>query len=175
MKKLIIIITVFSALLSGCEKSTDIQENRTLPQQKSNNSGIYPTTYNILDSALASDRRSDYLLKNRYLHSSLNPFGFCDWNGDPVFRGTPPYKADFTESEAIRIIKEFVKNNSAETGIVNPDYIDFSKSGKETGYAGSVLWHFRTKNQRVDNVEILHSSVLFDFTNTNLTLCLGNW
>jgi|WetSurMetagenome_2_1015567.scaffolds.fasta_scaffold48375_4 hypothetical protein len=168
MKRLFIIILLFSALLSGCEKSTD-------PQQKFSNSGVYPTTYMKLDSTLTIQRRSDYLLKNKYLYSSLNTFGFCDWNGDPLLRGTPPYKGDVSESEAITIIKEFVSNNSSETGISNLDYLDFSKPDKETGYAGSILWYFHSQNQKVDNIEILNSSILFVLTNKCITTCLHNW
>jgi len=175
MKRLFIIILLFSALLYGCEKSTDPQQKSTVPQQKSSNSGIYPTTYMKLDSILIIQRRSDYLMKNQYLHSSLNTFGFCDWNGDPLYRGTPAYKGNVSESEAITIIKEFVSNNSTETGISNPEYLDFSQSDKETGYAGSILWYFKSQNQKVDNIEILNSSILFVLTNKCLTTCLHNW
>jgi hypothetical protein len=115
------------------------------------------------------------LIKNQYLHSSLNTFGFCDWNGDPLLRGTPPYKGDVSESEAITIIKEFVSKNSSETGISNLEYLDFSKPNKETGFAGSILWYFHSQNQKVDNIEILNSSILFVLTNKCLTTCLGNW
>jgi hypothetical protein len=128
-----------------------------------------------LDSTLIIQRRSDYLIKNQYLHSSLNTFGFCDWNGDPLMRGTPPYKGDVSESDAITIIKEFVSKNSSELGISNLEYLDFSKPDKQTGYAGSILWYVRSQNQKVDNIEILNSSILFVLTNKCLTTCLGNW
>lgn len=175
MKRLFIIILLFSALFSGCEKSTDPQQKSTGPQQKSSNSGVYPTTYMKLDSTLVIQRRADYLMKNQYLHSSLNTFGFCDWNGDPLLRGTPPYKGDVSESEARTIIKEFVSKNSSETGISNPDYLDFSKPEKDTGYAGSILWYFHTQNQKVDNIEILNSSILFVLQNKYIATCLHNW
>jgi hypothetical protein len=168
MKRSIVLILLFSALLSGCEKSP-------YPQQKSSNSGIYPTTYMKLDSTLIIQRRSDYLIKNQYLHSSLNTFGFCDWNGDLLLRGMPPYKGDVTESEAKAIIKEFISKNSFETGVSNLEYLDFAGSGKETGYAGSILWHIHSQNQKVDNIEIMNSSIMFGLTNKNLTVCLGNW
>ena len=168
MKRLIIIIFLLSALLSGCEKITS-------PQQKSSKSGVYPSTYMKLDSTLIMQRRSDYLNKNQYLHSSLNTFGFCDWNGDPLLRGTPPYKGDVSESEARTIIKEFVSKNSSETGISNPEYLDFSKPEKDTGYAGSILWYFHTQNQKVDNIEILNSSILFVLQNKYIATCLHNW
>jgi hypothetical protein len=175
MKRLFVIILFFSTLLFGCEKSPYPQQKSTVPQQKSSNSGIYPTTYLKLDTALVIQRRSDYLMKNQYMHSSLNTFGFCDWNGDPDFRGIPPYKGDVSESEAITIIKEFVSKNSTETGIISPDYLDFSQSDKETGYAGSVLWYFKSINQKVDDIEIMNSSILFVLSNENLTTCLHNW
>lgn len=169
------IILLFSALLFGCEKSTDPQQESTGPQQKSSNSGIYPTTYMKLDSTLIIQKRSDYLMKNQYMRSSLNTFGFCDWNGDPLMRGTPPYKGDVSESEARTIINEFVSKNSTETGIRNPDYLVFSKPEKEMGYAGSILWYFQTQNQKVDNIEILNSSILFVLQNKYISTCLHNW
>ncbi len=175
MKRIFIIILLFSTLLYGCEKSTDTQQKIAGPQQKSSDSGIYPTTYMKLDSTLIIQMRSDYLMKNQYLHSSLNTFGFCDWNGDPLLRGTPPYKGDVSESEAITIIKEFISNNYSETGISNLEYLDFLQSEKDTGYAGSILWYFKSQNQKVDNIEILNSSILFVLTNKSLTTCLHNW
>ena len=168
MKRLIIIILLLSAFLSGCEKISD-------PQQKSSNSGVYPSTYMKLDSALIDQKRSDYMNKNQHLGTSLNTFGFCDWNGDPLLRGTPPYKGDVSESEAKTIIKEFVLKNSSETGISNPEYLDFSKPDKDTGYAGSILWFFQTQNQKVDNIEILNSSILFVLQNKCIVTCLHNW
>jgi hypothetical protein len=105
----------------------------------------------------------------------LNTFGFCDWNGDPKFRGTPPYKGDVTELEAKAIIKEFVSKNSSETGVSNLENLDFPKFDKDSGYGGSILWYFRSQNQKVDNIEILNSSILFVLTNKGLTTCLGNW
>lgn len=175
MKRLFIIVLLFSALFSGCEKSTDPQQENTGPQQKSSNSGIYPTTILKLDSTLVIQRRADYLMKNQFLRSSLNTFGFCDWNGDPLMRGTPPYKGDVSESEARTIINEFVSKNSSETGIINLEYLEFSKFEKETGYQGSILWYFKSQNQKVDNIEILNSSILFVLQNKYLTTCLHNW
>jgi hypothetical protein len=167
MKSLVIIL-LFSALLSGCEKSNYNQE-------RANVFGDYPTTYHKLDSAVIKQKRTDYLTKNQYIHNSLNTFGFCDWDGDPVSRGIPPYKGDVSESEAKSIIKEFVLNNGSETGVDNLENLNFSRSNKETGYAGSILWYIRSQNQIVDDIEILNSNIIFTLTNKNLTLCLGNW
>jgi hypothetical protein len=168
MKRSFVIVLLFSILFYGCEKSNDTQ-------QKSSISGDYPTTYLKLDSTLIVQRRSAYLNKNQYLHSSLNTFGFCDWNGDPLLRGMPPYKGDVSESEAKAIIKEFISKNSSETGVSNPGYLDFARSDKETGYAGSILWYFHSRNQKVDNIEIMNTTIMFGLINKNLTVCLGNW
>jgi hypothetical protein len=114
-------------------------------------------------------------MKNPYMHSSLNNLGFCDWNGDPLLRGTPPNTGDVSESEAITIIKEFVSKNGSETGISNLEYLHFAKPNKETGYAGSIIWYFQSQNQKVENIEILNSSILFVLTNRGITTCLHNW
>ncbi len=53
--------------------------------------------------------------------------------------------------------------------------LDFSKPDKETGYAGSILWYFHSQNQRVDNIEILNSSILFVLANNSIVTCLHNW
>ncbi|HLP75128.1 MAG TPA: hypothetical protein VK155_19655 [Bacteroidales bacterium] len=178
MKNLLVIILLFSAVLSACEKSSYTQE------KKSSNSGDFPTSTNpedypttclTLDTTLIKQKRTDYHNKNLYVSSSLNTFGFCDWNGDPKSRGIPPYKGDVTESEAKAIIKEFVSKNSSETGMSNLENFDFLRSEKDSGYQGSILWYFRSQNQKVDNIEILNSSILFVLTNKGLTTCLGNW
>lgn len=75
----------------------------------------------------------------------------------------------------VQIWNDFCSKNSSETGISNLDYLDFSKPDKETGYAGSIIWYFHSQNQKVDNIEILNSSILFVLTNKCLTTCLHNW
>jgi hypothetical protein len=178
MKNLLVIILLFSAVLAACEKSSYTQEKKSSnygDHPTSTNSGDYPTTYLTLDTTLIKQRRTNYLNNNQYVSSSLNTFGFCDWNGDPKFRGTPRYTGDITESEAKAIIKEFISKNSSETGVSNLENLDFSKSDKDSGYGGSILWYFRSQNQKVDNIEILNSSILFVLTNKGLTTCLGNW
>ena len=178
MKNLLVIILLFSAVLSACEKSSYTQDKESSnygDYPTSTNSEDYPTTYFTLDTTLIKQRRTNYLNNNQYVSSSLNTFGFCDWNGDPKSRGIPPYSGDISESEAKAIIKEFVLKNSSEIGVTNLDNLDFSKSDKESGYRGSILWYFRTQNQKVDNIEVLNSSILFVLTNEGLTTCLGNW
>lgn len=161
MKKSLIVILTFSTLLLSCEKY-DIPEN-------------YPTTFRKLSPGIINQMRSSYALKNQYVSSSINDFGFCDLIDDPLNVGTPPFQGIISKSEAIDIVKNFVSLNGDETGVKNPDDLTFSQTTATTGYGGSIGWHFRSSNQKVDTIEVMFSEILIHLTNSGVTLCYGNW
>lgn len=161
MKRTPFIIVFFSVILISCEKS-NVQSD-------------YPTTYWKLSESVISQKKTDYINRNQYIRSSINEFGFCDFNGDPLNTETPPFAGEISESDAIHIIKEFVSKNSAESGINNPDELDFYSASYDIGYGGSVLWHFKSENQKFDNIEVLQSRILFHLENGKVTSCYGNW
>jgi len=161
MKRTPFIILFFSVLLISCEKGN-------IPSD-------YPTTYRKLSESVIAVKKTDYINRNQYLRSSINEFGFCDFSGDPINTETPPFVGEISESGAIEIIKEFASKNPSELGTNNPDELDFYSSSHDTGYGGSVIWHFKTENQKVDTIEVLETRILFHIENGKVTSCYGNW
>jgi hypothetical protein len=161
MNKTQILIMFFSALLISCEKNN-------IPSE-------YPTTYNKLPETDLIQRQTKYINRNQYIETSLNDFGFCDINGDLLETETPPYFGEISESEAIDIIRDFISENTSETGVNSPDKLGFYSSSNDTGYNGSILWHFKSENQTIDTIEVMYSMILFHLVNGKVSLCYGNW
>ncbi len=164
MNKHLFIIILGLFLLSSCEKY-DIPAD-------------YPTTYSRLSLSEYNQKVISYELKNIYISSSLDEFGFCgfpDTYDDILIGETPPYQGTFTKTEAIEILKNFISNNSSETGVSNPSNITFSQESTSTGFNGSIGWYFKTDNQKIDTIEILNSTIIFHVTNKEMTWCVGNW
>lgn len=162
LKTLPIILMTFILAVS-CEKDYIIPEN-------------YPTTFNKLSSSSLIQMRASYALKNPYMTSSVDDFGFCDYVGDPLKVGTPPLQNNIiTQSEATEIVRTFVSNNSAETGVKNSNDLTFYQVSTTTGYGGSIGWHFKVANQKVDTIEVLNSMFIIHLTNGVVTSCSGNW
>jgi hypothetical protein len=161
MTKSLPIILIISILLISCEKN-DIPSN-------------YPTTLIKGSSSIISQLRSSYALKNPFMTSSINDFGFCDIIGDPLNVGTPPLQNILTKSEATEIVKSFVSNNSSTTGVKNPDELTFYQVSTTTGYGRAIGWHFKTVNQKIDTIEVMYTMILIHLTNGVVTSCYGNW
>ena len=164
MVKTIPTILMILFLVVSCEKATEYN----IPKN-------YPTTFNKLPSSTLSQLRASYALQNPYMTSSINDFGFCDYVGDPLNVGTPPSQTLLSESEVTEIVKNFVSNNSSVTGVKNSNDLNFYQVSTTTGFGGSIGWHFKTVNQKVDTIEILYSMILFHLTNGVVTSCYGNW
>jgi hypothetical protein len=159
MQKSRLIIPVFLFLLVACEKVN-------IPNG-------YPTTYSKINNL--SQKQANYISRNPYIESSLNDFGFCDIIGDLLNRSTPPSIGDVSESEATAGVSDFVSNNASETGIYDPQLLAFRSKTKQISYSGSVLWHFRSLNQKIDTIEVLFTDMLFHLENGKMTSCYGNW
>lgn len=161
MKRSAIIFPILSALLFGCEKI--------------NIPAGYPTTYNKISGSSLTLKQTEYKNRNQYLQTSLNNFGFCDIENDLLNAQTPPYIGDISESQAIEVIKDFVSLNTAETGVNNPQELNFRSKSKNISYSGAIAWHFRSVNQKIDTIEVMYSEILFHLENAKVTLCYGNW
>lgn len=164
MNKPLIVIILGLFLLSSCEKY-DIPAD-------------YPTTYSRLSPSEYNQKVISYAAKNNYISSSLDEFGFCgfpDTYDDIVIGETPPNQGDFTQSEAIEIIKYFVSNNSSETGIKNPSDLTFPKMSFSTGFNNSLKWYCTGSSQKIDTIEVLYSNIIFHVTNKEISWCVGNW
>jgi Zn-dependent metalloprotease len=161
MTKTLPIILLFSVLLLCCE-------NLDIPKD-------YPTTYNKLSSSSISQMRASYEVKNPFMVTSLNEFGFCDYLEDLLNVGTPSIQASITKSEAIEKIKLFISQNSSETGVNNSDDISIYKISTDTGYGGHIYWHSKTLNQKYDTIEVMNTMILVHLIDGQPHLCVGNW
>jgi hypothetical protein len=70
MSRHLIKILLFALMFVSCEKN-DFDSN-------------YPTTFRMVPSETLSQIRTSFSSKNKYLTTSLNEFGFCDYFGDPL-------------------------------------------------------------------------------------------
>jgi hypothetical protein len=151
---------LFSLLFISCEKITIDPE--------------YPTTFYKLSNEKLFQMRASFALKNKYLVTSLNEFGFCDWGEDLLQAETPQKTDTLSESQIIEKIKNFVSENPFETGINNPDELKFSKILYSTGYEGKKFWHCFAP-QKVDTIDVMNAEIAFHISNSEITICVGNW
>jgi hypothetical protein len=135
----------------------------------------YPTTFRVVPSETLSQMRTSFSSKNKYLTTSLNEFGFCDYFGDPLTAESPPLQDLLTESGAVEVVKSFVSKNRSETGVENPNDLIFSQISSNSGYDGTTGWVFRSSYQKIDTIEVMYSEILFHITNREVTFCIGNW
>ena len=119
--------------------------------------------------------RRSFAAKNIFMTTTLTEFGYCGYSGDPLIVEQPPVKNIITEAEAIRIVKNFVDENRAETGVENSEDLKFSQILSGPVYNGSKGWSLRSSYQRADTIEVLYSSIIFNLTNSEVTFCVGNW
>jgi hypothetical protein len=148
-------------LFSGCEK-LDIPRD-------------YPSTYFILPSDTITKLQNEYLIRNPYLKSSLDEFGFCDISHNNLEIESPPYISDISRSEAEYIARDFLKNNSRETGVNDSEEFTFYSGGSITSTTGTVTWNFKSVNQTIDTIEVLYTCIIFSIRNGFVISCSGNW
>ncbi len=163
MKKNLLVFPVFVLLLISCERG-DLQVGN-----------VYPATYYRIPSDILTQSRSTFALKNRYIASSLNEYGFCDYLDELLTVDSPPVSDALTSKEAIEAVKSFVARNKSETGINNPEDIKFYSISSETQSGGATGWHLKSFNQRVGTVEVVNTEIIFHITNGEITGCIGNW
>jgi hypothetical protein len=163
MTRSLFYLFLFALLMVSCERVS-------LPVDSE-----YPTTYYVIRPSLLSQLRSNFATKNRYMVTSVNEFGFCNYLDDLLHVDSPPILTPLTKPDAIEVVKSFVSNNKFETGINNPDDLAFYNISSGSGYGGAIGWVLKTVNQKVDTIEVLNSVILFHLTNREITSCLGNW
>jgi hypothetical protein len=160
----------FIAILIGCNETDIPVDNETdIP---TDNETLYPTTIERLPDAVLSQMNSDFAKRNPDVTGTvLNQFGFCEiglW-------GSSKTQGNFSEEEAITAAKEFVLRNPQNTGVNIPDDLRFTHITNSTGYGDATFWHFRTENQIVNNLEVIHSEIIFHTQNRTLISSNGNW
>jgi len=132
---------------------------------------LYPTTIYSLPEEILLQMRNDFAQRNPNVYTSLNQFGFCAMltpgGGNGVSGG-------FTKEEAIAAVKEFVTRNPEYTGVSNPDDLQFKSISSTVGYNNALFWHFRTRNQTINNIEVDCTEILFHTQNWKLIRCYGN-
>jgi hypothetical protein len=152
----------FIAVLAGCNE-TDIPAD---------NENLYPTTIERLPDAVLSQMSSDFTKRNPDVTGTiLNQFGFCEMGLGEY----PETQGSFSEKEAIAAVKDFVSRNPRNTGVNIPNDLRFRQITHDTGYGNATSWHFRTENQIVNNLEVIHSEIIFHTRNRKLISSYGNW
>jgi hypothetical protein len=134
----------------------------------------YPTKIYKLDNNTLLQKRTAYAERNKYLRTTLDEYGFCDLDG-LIDAESPPFIGEISQDQAIDTVKSFISNNPSETGINNPDEINFRRITKSTNGDGSITWVFRISDQILDNSPVLTTELLIHVLNGEVTWCLGNW
>lgn len=143
--------------------------------EKNNFDSTYPTSFKVVPSESISQMRTSFSSNNKYLTTTLTEFGFSGYFGDPITVDSPPQKDLLTESGAIDVVKNFVSKNRSETGVKNPDDLNFTQISSSSGYNGAQGWSLKSSYQKVDTIEVQSSEILFHITNREVTFCIGNW
>ncbi len=165
MTKHLLIFILCAYTLSGCDKSNLIYSADP----------NYPTVIKKLDSNTLSGLKTSYAQKNKYLTSSLNEFGFCHPDETNNSVDSPPLLNMPTQPEAIEIVKSFVLQNSAFTGIKNPATITFSDIFESSNYwDGASSLVLKTANQRIDTMEVMYTQIIFHLKSRELVYCADN-
>jgi hypothetical protein len=163
MKRTLLVFPVFVLLFISCERA-DLQVGN-----------VYPSAYYKVPSDILLQLRSSFALKNKYIISSLNEYGFCDFLNDPLAVDQPPVLNPLTIEGAIEAVKSFAAANKSETGINHPEDLNFYSISSGVQFGDAIGWHLRSLNQRVGTIEVAHSGITFHITNREITGCTGNW
>jgi len=135
----------------------------------------YPTKYKKLDANVLNQLRKDFAKANPYLSSSITDFGFCGSTEDYISSTWPDRVPDLTKAEAINATKLFITQNSTLLGVKNIEDITFSRIDSFTIYEGSLKWYISTNTQKMGDLEVYDTYLIFNLTNGKMTYCSGNW
>lgn len=170
MKKSLLVILIFAHLFSSCKKTVINDDenpmNYDIPKD-------YPTTYSKLSQDSIAKMQAEFVIKNKYLVSSLNDFGFCG-KGD-VSSLSPPFSNKITKDEAIAKVKLFCSQNPIETGVKNPEDLKLDASASITNNNGITTWTLVISSQEYDASEIIDTRLFFRLTSAEVVSCIGNW
>jgi len=147
-------------LLTNCEKS-DLHIDPA-----------YPTTILKLSDATLLEKRTEFALKNKYLRTSLDEFGFCGYADDfEIQKEYAPESDSINEQTAIDLIKKFINDNPKETGVnnVNEFSLLYVKNSSPS------RWYAKSTNQKIDTIEVIDSKIIIDVYNGYIGNCSGNW
>jgi hypothetical protein len=132
----------------------------------------YPTTYYKLANEVVSQRRTSLLNEFKYLHSTLNEFGFCYPSENNEGIDPPPNSHYLTKSESIEMAKDFISKRPSETGVENLDNLNISEA---YSLSGGIHWVIVSSTQKVDTIEVIYTDIIFRFKNGEIINCEGNW
>lgn len=125
MKIKAIVILIVSVLFPSCQKSVITEYE--IPVE-------YPTTYIKISSEILGQMQASNALKNRYLVSSLNDFGFCGYGN--ISSLPPSFSNIKTRDEAVAKAKLFCSQNQVETGVKDSNELKLDVSSSSTNYNG---------------------------------------
>jgi hypothetical protein len=156
----------------SCKKSEDV----AITSLSLNQDSSYPTVISKLSSSELLKAKTSFFQKNKYIESSLNQYGFCFYEDSLRTIESPPNSVALTKTEAMEVIKNFSLKNQETTGVTNPSELTYTNAEPLTGFwDGASGWHFRSSNQRINDIEVLYSEIIFNLKNGEVYYCLGNW
>jgi len=132
----------------------------------------YPTTIHRLSEETLLQMRSHYAQRNPFVRCTIDQFGFCSCTIENEGVIDAPL-GSLTREEAIATVKEFVACNPDNTGISNPDDLDFDQIGTST-HQNIVYWNFWAKQKKINNIELYGTGIVFHIINKAVYLCWGN-
>lgn len=134
----------------------------------------YPTVYLKKDSTFISERRSILLKEYTYLNTSIDDFGFCGYSVCDYGRNVwpPSFGYDLSEEQAMDTVLNFISKNGDITGVINTSDINFINKEQ---HSTTNLWHFRTRYQKFDTIEVLFTEISINLYYGRPTHCFGNW
>jgi hypothetical protein len=156
-------------LVIGCDE----KEVTADPEIKS----PYPTTIEKLGETELAKLRYEYHKRNYFIFTSLNQFGYsdcCEDYGPESGISPPAVLKSLPESQATEMIEKFLVLNQMNTGIDSTSNLTFDY--KDYDFLNScIFWFFRVSNQKIDSLEVVHSSISIILENGKVTHCKGNW
>jgi hypothetical protein len=132
----------------------------------------YPTTFPKLNPDTLSKRILAFTEINKYIVSSLNEFGFCSGGG---LYSDPPQCENITREEAIEIVKNFILQNQAETGIEDPNNLTIIKTINTETANNDFRWYLESAPQKIGSTEVIGASIYVNIINSEVVMFNGNW
>jgi hypothetical protein len=152
-------------ILASCHKENAV--NDIDPQ--------YPTTIKPLDSQDYQTRLDAYWLRNPFIFSDLNPYGYC--NEHAQFRDLPypPIYKEISAAEAIKIAKKFIAANQDETGVKDTSLLVFSVGDQFPVGDSYFVTYLQIQTQVVDSMDIQYAQIIIRLENDQVVECHNNW
>jgi hypothetical protein len=160
-----ILLLYLLIFLLSCHKDNIV--NETDPQ--------YPTTLKPLGSQEYQNMLAAYWLRNPFMLSDLNPYGFADEHSEFRDIPYPPIFRKISSTEAISIAKKFIAANLKETGVSDTSLLVFSVGNQFSVGDSYFVTYLQTQTQVADSMDIQYAQIGIRIENDQVVECFNNW